>query len=158
MCTINYIIESLFIETAYLNKSILFGVIYRIPNVNMCSFINVLENLINSISLTEKTCISMGDLNLHLFQTVSEATSLEVSKRPHPKFVCLYVSVSVIYLLLDHWRDLNEIFRDGRHQSLDDYCIIKHCYYSKFKVICEKPVYFLILVAHIRTYLAQKTP
>ena len=92
---------------------------------------------------------------VQLFQTASEATSLEVSKRPNPKFVCVSVctcvcvGLSVFYLLLDHWRDRNETFRDRRHQPLDDYYILKHCYH--FKVTCEKPVPRLILVAHIHT-------
>ena len=63
-----------------------------------------------------------------LFQTVSETTSLEVSKRSHPKCVCVSVCMcvclsfclSVFYLLLDHWRDRNETFRGHRHQPLDD--------------------------------------
>ena len=35
-----------------------------------------------------------------LFQTSSEAISLEVTKRPHPKFACVSVFVSIFYLLL----------------------------------------------------------
>ena len=63
---------------------------------------------------------------------------------------------SIFYLLLDHWRDRNEIFRDRRHQPLDGYYILKtYCYYVNLKVICEKPVSRLIMVAHIYTYLAQ---
>ena len=94
-----------------------------------------------------------------LFQTASEATSLEVTKRSHPKFVCLYVCLSVFYLLLDHWRDQNETFRGHKHQPLDGYYILKtYCYLINFKVICEKPVSRLILVAHIHTHLAQETP
>ena len=107
---------------------------------------------------------------LVLFQTASEARSLEVMKRSHPKFVCVSICVyvclsvcpsvrpSVLYLLLDHWRNRNEIFRGRRPQPLDSYYIVKtYCYYVNFKVICEKPVSCLILVAHIHTYLAQET-
>ena len=80
-----------------------------------------------------------------LFQTASEATSLEVTKRPHP---------NCVYLLLDHRRDRNEAFRGRRHQTLDGYYILKtYCYYVFFKVICEKPVPRLIMVAHIHTSL-----
>ena len=69
------------------------------------------------------------------------------------------VCTSVFCLLLDHWRDQNEIFRDSRHQFLDGYYILKtYCYYVIFKVICEKPVSRLILVAHMHTYLAQEIP
>ena len=53
----------------------------------------------------------------------------------------MYVCLSVFYLLLDHWRDRNEIFRGCRHQPLDSYYILRtYCYYLNFKVICEKLV------------------
>ena len=73
-----------------------------------------------------------------LFQTASVATSLEVSKRPHPKYVCvslcMCVCLSVFYLLLDHWKDRNETVRDRRHQPLDGYYILKntYCYYLSY--------------------------
>ena len=74
--------------------------------------------------------------------------------------VCLSVRPSVFYVLLDDWRDRNEMVRARRHQPLDGYYILKtYCYCVNFKVICEKPVSCLILVipvAHIHTYLAQK--
>ena len=105
-------------------------------------------------------------IELVLFQTASEATSLEVSKRPNPKFVCVSVCMCVclsvclsVFYLLDHWRDRNEIFRSCRHQPLDNYYILKtYCYYLDFKVICENPVSRLILVTHIHTYVAQEKP
>ena len=66
--------------------------------------------------------------------------------------VCLSVCPSVFNLLLDYWRDRNETFRSRRHQTLDGYYIIKtYCYYVNSKVICIKPVFPLILVAHIHT-------
>ena len=104
-------------------------------------------------------------LSLLLFQTASEATSLEVSKRHHPKFVCvsvcmcvcLSIYLSVFYLLLEHWRNRNETSSGRRHQPLDGYYISKtYCYYANFKVICEKPVPRLILVVHIHTSFHKK--
>ena len=69
------------------------------------------------------------------------------------------VRPSVFYLLLDHRRDRNGIFRDRKHQALDGYYILKtYCYNLNFKVICENSVSRLILVAHIHTYVAQETP
>ena len=66
--------------------------------------------------------------------------------------VCMCVGLSVFYLLLDHWRKRNETFRGRRHQPLDGYYMLKaYCYYVNFKVICEKPVPRLILVAYIHT-------
>ena len=77
--------------------------------------------------------------------------------------MCLYVCVSVclsvrssvltsvFYFLLDHWRNRNETFRGSRHQLFDGYYILKTYCYVIFKVICEKPVCRLLLVAHIYT-------
>ena len=77
------------------------------------------------------TIISNCKRSDQFFQTASEATSLEVTKRTHPIFVyvsvCVSVSLSVrpsvFYLLLDHWRDQNENFRVV--EPLDDYYILK---------------------------------
>ena len=93
-----------------------------------------------------------------LFQTASEARSLEVAKRPYLKYVCVSVCVSVcpsvFYLQVNHWRDRNEIFSDRRHHPLDDYYILEtYCYYVNFKVMYEKLSSHLILVTHIHTYL-----
>ena len=105
------------------------------------------------------TTISKCERSDQFFQTASEATSLDVTKRSHPKCVsmsvCVSVSLSVrpsvFYLLLNHMRDQNENFRGCRHQALDGYYILKtYCYKVNFKVICEKPVPRLILVAHIQ--------
>ena len=73
--------------------------------------------------------------------------------------VCMCVCLSVLNLILDHWRDRNKTFRGRRHQPLDGYYIlITYFYYVHFKIIYEKPVTRLILIARIHTYLVQETP
>ena len=45
--------------------------------------------------------------------------------------VCVSVCLSVFYLPLDHWSELNEIFMGRRHQLFDGYYTIlkTFCYY-----------------------------
>ena len=79
-----------------------------------------------------------------LFQTASEVISLEVSKRSHPRFVCVSVCIcvclSIFYLFPDHWRNRNETFRGRWHQHLDDYYILKNILLlSKFLNYLWKP-------------------
>ena len=59
-------IESLFVETSIAKKAVLIGTVYRRPNANICSFIDVLENLLSEISLSNKLCIMLGDFNVNL--------------------------------------------------------------------------------------------
>ena len=59
-------ILSLFLDTCYVKKSMLIGVIYRKPNGNIGSFLSKLEIVLNAIATSGKTCIIMGDFNINL--------------------------------------------------------------------------------------------
>ncbi len=61
-------IETLFIESKYLSKSVIFGVVYRRPNANIHSFLETLDRIFNGISLTGKLCVMFGDFNINLLK------------------------------------------------------------------------------------------
>ena len=59
-------LESLFLDTCYVKKSMLIGVIYCRHNGNMGSFLSKLEIVLNTIATSGKTCIIMSDFNINL--------------------------------------------------------------------------------------------
>ena len=59
-------LESLFLDTCYVKKSMLIGVIYRRPNGDMGAFLSKLEIVLNTIATSGKTCIIMSDFNINL--------------------------------------------------------------------------------------------
>ncbi len=56
----NDILESLFVRTNFANESITLGVIYRRPNGNILSFLEVLESILENLDTKNQPCIVMG--------------------------------------------------------------------------------------------------
>ena len=67
MSYMNDILESLFIEIAVpKSKSLTVGIIYRPPQSNQNEFLNIIQDLLQNITLRNKDCIIMGDFNINL--------------------------------------------------------------------------------------------
>ena len=63
---INENIETLFVETKLINKPVTVGIVYRRPNASIILFNELLENMLQNVTSTGKTCLLLGDFNINL--------------------------------------------------------------------------------------------
>ena len=62
------LMETLFIQTTVAGKTIIIGVIYKPPNMDLSSFNTVCGNLFTALALEKKPCHLLGDFNVNLLK------------------------------------------------------------------------------------------
>src|SRR6218665_2369408 len=62
------LMDTLFIQTIVDGKTIIIGVIYKPPNMNLSSFNTAFGNLLTALALERKPCYLLGDFNVNLLK------------------------------------------------------------------------------------------